>query len=103
MHYKFLAPAQEDLLSSIDWLREEYPDRDIRFVDDVNATIQRILASPKTWQLTDFGLRKLGLSKFPFTINYAIRDDLIVIVSIAHARQNPKYWHSRINIIDDFT
>ena len=41
-------------------------------------------------------IRKKVISNFPYSILYAIENDLIVIVAVAHHKRRPIYWHRRV-------
>ena len=62
------------------------------FKRDVQIAIDNIVASPKLYPQIDGELRRCVLHRFPYSIFYAIDDDMIVILSVAHQRRKPYYW-----------
>ena len=36
------------------------------------------------------------LKRFPYTLRYAVRGDLILVVAVSHQHQASDYWVSRI-------
>jgi plasmid stabilization system protein ParE len=62
------------------------------FKNDVRSAIDNIVASPKLYPEIDNNLRRCVLHRFPYTIFYAIDNDTIVILSVAHQRRKPYYW-----------
>ena len=62
------------------------------FKRDVQIAIDNIVASPKLYPPIDGGLRRCVLHRFPYNIFYAIDDDMIIILSVAHQRRKPYYW-----------
>jgi toxin ParE1/3/4 len=62
-------------------------------VEDAVAKIQR---SPQTWpphKSTRF--RRFVMNRFPFTLFYLEKPDLIWIAAVAHEKRRPDYWSRR--------
>jgi hypothetical protein len=36
------------------------------------------------------------LAKFPYSVIYKEKDEVILIVAVAHAKRRPGYWRGRI-------
>ena len=43
-----------------------------------------------------FPLRRFVLPRFTYSILYAVRDDDVLVVAVAHAKRRPGHWRSRI-------
>jgi plasmid stabilization system protein ParE len=70
------------------WLGDDFSNR-------VDAALQTILDFPEAGSPSPDGNRRLVLSRFPYSIIYRVMDTGIVIVAIAHHRQEPGYWTNR--------
>jgi len=63
-----------------------------RFKKDVKKCIDSIILSPTLYPQADDNVRRCLLHRFPYSIFYAIDDETIVILSVAHQRRKPYYW-----------
>ena len=42
-------------------------------------------------------IRRCVLRQFPYTLRYAVRGDLIVVVAVLHHHRSPDFWVDRIS------
>ena len=68
----------------------------VDFLDDVQRTINRLREHPESGHAVTGELRRGLVSRFPFSILYAIEPEYLLIVAVAHQRRKPGYWLSRI-------
>lgn len=61
------------------------------FKDDVKKTIQSIKNFPNLYPNITNDLKRTVLHRFPYSIFYAITDDTILILSVAHQHRKPFY------------
>lgn len=88
----FLHPsASRDLRSATKRYREHGQDIAADFVRAVDDAIARIVAAPQRWPLKD-RWRRYYLKRFPFTIAYRERGEVIEIGAVAHQKRRPDYW-----------
>ena len=66
------------------------------FTLEVEAAIDRILQSPKSWRVVEQDVRRCLTHTFPYGILYTIEEDLILIVAIMHLHRRPGYWRDRL-------
>jgi len=55
----------------------------------------KILEAPERWPEHLQGTRRFLLHRFPFSIVYRLKGDVIEVVAIAHAKRRPGYWKRR--------
>ena len=67
------------------------------FLDDVQRAIDRLRNNPKLGQIVVDELRRSLLSRFPFSLIYAVEPEGLLIVAVAHQRRRPYYWRERID------
>ncbi len=67
------------------------------FLDDVQCAIDRLRDNPRLGQIVVNELRCGLLSRFPFSLIYAVEPEAILIVAVAHQRRRPYYWRERID------
>lgn len=65
------------------------------FVAELDRAVDNIARTPETWPLYLHGTRRYLLRRFPFSVVYRARVDLVQIVAVAHARRRPGYWRTR--------
>ncbi len=53
---------------------------------------QNVEAHPET---IDRQPRKRRLARFPYTVHYAVLDEMIWIAAVAHQKRRPGYWSRR--------
>lgn len=66
------------------------------FLDAVEEAIDKLSADPEAYQLVGNQIRQKLLQRFPFSILYAVQDNRIRIVAVAHHKRRPGYWRSRL-------
>ena len=62
------------------------------FLDEVDATVARILTNPHAWHPLSPRTRRCRTHRFPFGLIYQIRPDEILIVSVMDLRRDPTSW-----------
>lgn len=66
------------------------------FVDAVERTIGNIVANPESSPAVLRHIRKRVVTRFPYAIIYAVREDDIFISAVAHDSRRPFYWQDRL-------
>ena len=66
------------------------------FLDAVQEAIDKVSSDPEAYQLVGKEIRQKLLRRFPYSILYAVDNDRIRIVAIAHHKRRPGYWKSRL-------
>jgi plasmid stabilization system protein ParE len=61
------------------------------FKNDVKKTIENIKNFPNLYPNITNDLKRTLLHRFPYSIFYAITDDTILILSVAHQHRKPFY------------
>ena len=62
----------------------------------VQSTLVVLTGKPDRFREFEPGLRICGVSKFPYSILYSIRERDIMILAIKHDRRDPDYWRYRV-------
>ena len=61
------------------------------FKSDVFKAIKNIALSANLYPIISDNIRRCLLHRFPFSIFYTVKQNTIVILSIAHQHRKPKY------------
>src|SRR5687767_8198693 len=94
--YRFLSAADEEMTEAAVFYEAASIGLGNDFLDDVQQTIDTLRALPEIGVSVAANLRRALLHRFPFSLIYAVESDAILIVSVAHHRQRPGYWKSRL-------
>lgn len=96
MRIRFLDVAQRELDDAVAWYNEHEEDLGLDFLDELDRSIRRVLSFPLAATEIDPGIRRCLLARFPYGIIYAIDEDLIVVIAVAHLHRHPRYWADRL-------
>ena len=92
MKIKFSKLAKNDFDTSVLYYKKESENLALRFKNDIKQSVNRIESFPKLYPKIDDKIQKCVVSKFPFTIYYILKDDIIYILAIAsHYRNLEEY------------
>ena len=94
--YRFLPAAEEEMSEAAAFYEAASVSLGDDFLEDVQLTINTLRAHPEIGVRIDPNLRRALLRRFPFSVIYSVEVDGILVVSIAHHRQRPGYWKTRI-------
>lgn len=96
MKYEFHPEAELELYEAAQRYEAEVSGLGIRFGDEVERVVDLLLEHPEIGARVDENLRHFVLRKFPFSVVYAVADDLVYIVAVAHGSREPEYWRLRV-------
>jgi len=100
--FDFHPEARAEFVADVIW----YDDREVgvgeRFEIAVRAAIDAAVDSPESWAVwPGWGrepvVRSKTVSDFPYRVVYFVRDELLIIVAVAHAKRRPGYWGERVS------
>jgi plasmid stabilization system protein ParE len=96
MRVKFHPEARADLKEGKAFYRHRSPLAAVAFEREIDAAISRITEAPMRYQHGEHGTREFVLPwRFPYTVVYRLKENLIVIVAVAHHSKEAGYWHHR--------
>jgi plasmid stabilization system protein ParE len=88
--------ARQELEAAAAWYENERPGLGDEFIEELSDAFSTIETSPKTWPVVrPSGLRRFLLSRFPYSIVYAVGDEYIRVYAVAHQKRRPGYWLGR--------
>ncbi len=93
---KIIQLAETELDDAFDYYEYELEGLGHKFLQEFRKGIKRILAHPYAWSPIQDNVRKCVLKKFPYTIVYAIEENSIIILALAHQHRQPDYWIDRL-------
>jgi len=96
MQVEFLELAERELDDAFEYYEYQQKELGYRFVDEVYNSINLIELYPLAWSKSSKDTRRCLVKTFPYAIIYQKRNDMILIVAIAHLHRKPNYWIDRI-------
>ena len=96
MKVTYLDAADAEFQEAIDYYNEQRAGLGFEFSDEVKEAVTRIRNYPEAWTPLSKRTRRCQVHRFPYSIIYETRSDVIIIVAIQHHRRKPAYWSQRI-------
>lgn len=95
MQVRFTELAKLEFDEAHSWYRAIRPELGRAFSQEVRTATQRITHMPLMYPLEMGDIRRCVLKQFPYTLRYAVRGDLALIVAVSHQHRAPDYWVDR--------
>ncbi len=89
--------ATKELQDSHQWYEDHSKGLGLRFVDDIDKTIEFILLNPEGYPEKRHPYREITLEKFPYLIIYEFdkANSIVYILHIFHTKRNPILKYKR--------
>jgi len=94
--YRFLSAASREVEESRNFYDEERPGLGAEFIDELDVTLYEICKQPEIWRNVTANIKRKSIERFPFVVYYAIEEECILVVSVAHQKRRPGYWKKRL-------
>ena len=85
-----------EIKASYNWYQKQAEGLGEDFINELELAYQAIIEFPETWLPFQKSFRRFLLSKFPFSVIYRQRDNIIYVVAVMHNSRKPEYWLNRI-------
>ncbi|MEY4876499.1 MAG: hypothetical protein RL708_1648 [Bacteroidota bacterium] len=88
----FSKKAKNELLNAFDWYEEQSVGLGDRFLNELFSSVESFKKHPNSFVQRIKNHHEFPLQNFPFLIIYRIskKKNTVVIVSVFHAKRNPK-------------
>lgn len=90
--YRFTSAALKELRQGILYYEGRENGLGATFLDEIEATLKRILQNPAAWHPLSPRTRRCRTHRFPFGLIYQIRTNEILVVSVMDLRRDPARW-----------
>ena len=94
--YEFLPEAEEEMNEAARFYERRREGLGLEFLNEVQRTITSILTHSESGPAVSPNIRRRIIRRFPFGVLYAIHEERIVVVAVAHLKRRPGYWKERI-------
>jgi plasmid stabilization system protein ParE len=88
--------AQEEINEAFDWYFKRSREAADAFLTEIGASLEQIASRPQLYPAYSKNTRRRILANFPYSVIFQEKDDVILIVAVAHAKRRPGYWRERI-------
>jgi plasmid stabilization system protein ParE len=95
MTFRFLPPAQAELLDGVSYYSGIRAGLGLRFEQAVADAVRGAVAHPERGAPRSKNTRRWLVKGFPFGVIYRANETEVVIVAVAHQRKQPEYWVQR--------
>ena len=97
INIEFLESAQYELDEAVEYYNFQRPNLGLEFLSEIVDSLGRISEYPDAWQLLSKRTRRCLVCRFPYGVIYQNRNNMILVVAIAHLHRKPSYWHDRLS------
>lgn len=96
MRFEFHKEALEEYGEAAKWYDSREPQLALRFVDEVEGAIRRVLAAPTRWRMINEDVRRCLTHVFPYAVLYTIEPEFVLVVAVMYCGREPGYWKERL-------
>ena len=96
MTFRFLAPAQAELLEAISYYSSIGTELGLSFEAAVANAVRSAVAHPERGAPRSKSTRRWLVKGFPYGVIYRESKDELVVVAVAHERKQPEFWIRRL-------
>jgi plasmid stabilization system protein ParE len=93
---RIMAQAQEEINEAFEWYFKRSPGAADALLTEIGFSLKQILAHPQLYPSFTKNTRRRVLAGFPYSVIFQEKDDVILVVAVAHAKRRPGYWSKRI-------
>ena len=88
--------AELEIEEAFEHYRKENPPIADRFLIEIRSSVKKIQRNPKLYPPYTKNTRRRVLGSFPYSVVYQEKQEIILIVAIAHAKRREGYWSKRL-------
>ncbi len=88
--------AEAEMTVAFDWCEDRVSGLGSEFLLCLDAVFNAILHSPQQYPQAHKIVRRALTRRFPYEVFFIEEDERIIVLSVFHAKRNPKRWQERI-------
>jgi len=97
MKAKFLTPARAELREIIAYYDNQRDGLGLEFKSELKQTLLRMKHFPMAWSPLSARVRRCRVNRFPYSVIYEVRNEVLIIAAIQHHSKAPYSWRDRLN------
>jgi plasmid stabilization system protein ParE len=92
---RFHPQAIEEAEAAQRWYGERSAIAAGAFTAELSHAVDMVVEAPDRWPRSARGTRRYVFPRFPFSLVYRVREDMVEVVAVAHHKRRPGYWRTR--------
>jgi plasmid stabilization system protein ParE len=88
--------AQREINEAFDWYFVRSPEIARAFLDEIENALRLVATHAQRFPPYSANTRRRVLDRFPYSVIYSEKKDVLLVVAVAHAKRRPGYWVGRI-------
>ncbi len=88
--------AEAELEDACLWYNRRRDDLGVEFALAVEEAIELIEQHPQRFPVVYRNVRRAIVRRFPYAVHYVLGPDYIEVISVFHAKRNPREWRRRV-------
>lgn len=96
MTLRYSSVASDELTNAVKRYEQQRPGLGGQFLAEIQNAEKLLDVHHEIGRLIRPELRSFALNRFPYKLLYAVDEDGILIVAVAHDKQRPDYWWVRV-------
>ncbi|SJM89780.1 conserved hypothetical protein [Crenothrix polyspora] len=97
MNVSFLPEAETEYMEAVRFYEDQPAKLGALLIHEFERTMALVIEKPEAWRLVHpSGIRRISLSRFPYSVFYRVFSGGIQITAFAHHRRRPGYWLTRV-------
>jgi plasmid stabilization system protein ParE len=97
MKVEFLTSAQNEFEEIVNYYDQQREGLANEFITEFRRTVRRIENFPSAWSPMSSDVRRCQLHRFPYSVIYSVREELVLIAAIQHHSRKPDHWRNRVD------
>jgi plasmid stabilization system protein ParE len=95
LNLSFHPEVADEISASYRWYQEQAEGLGDDFLAELESAYQAVVEFPETWPLFHKKFRRYLLPRFPFSVIYREKGDVIFVLAVMHNSRKPGYWSAR--------
>lgn len=87
--------AEAEMADAFDWYEDHVPGLGSDFLLCLDAVLNAILRSPQQYPRVHKIVRRALMRRFPYEVFFVENNECIIVLSVFHAKRQPKHWRER--------
>lgn len=87
--------AEAEMTEAFEWYEDRSSGLGCEFLLCVDAVFSSILRTPQEFPRVHRIVRRALIRRFPYEVFFVEDNDRLVVLSVFHAKRNPKRWQER--------
>lgn len=89
--------ARADLSAAVDWYEGQLAGLGQEFLMALDVSLALLERNPEVYQKIYKDVRRTPLARFPFAICYVVREEVVHVIAVLHARRDPQGLKERVS------